>query len=288
MPNRTSLSSGEAKKLLRQSSIKAKKGLGQHFLVDEAVLDTIISAAELSPEDTVIEVGPGLGILTTHLARQAGQVIAVELDTKLAQLLRQKLVSSTNVSIVNADILKTNLSQLLDSKDKYKVVANIPYYITSPILRYFMETSSRPSLMVVMVQKEVGEAIVAHPGEMSLLAVSLQIYSKPKIVSYVSSQSFYPPPKVDSAILRLDILSEPAIKVDINGFLDVVRCGFKSPRKQLHNSLAQGLNIKPAEAALLLEEAKIESQRRAETLSLDEWEKLYKTVITSKKDKTLC
>ena len=288
MPNRASLSSVEAKKLLRQSSVKAKKGLGQHFLIDEAVLDTIISAAELSPEDTVIEVGPGLGILTTHLARQAGQVIAVELDTKLAQLLRQKLASSNNVTVVNADILKTNLSQLLDSKDNYKVVANIPYYITSPILRYFMETSSRPSLMVVMVQKEVGEAIAALPGGMSFLAVSLQIYSKPKIVSYVSSRSFYPSPKVDSAIVRLDIFSEPAIKADINGFLDVVKCGFASPRKQLHNSLAQGLNIKPAEAALLLKGAKIEPQRRAETLSIDEWEKLYKAVIASKKDETPC
>jgi len=142
--------------------------------------------------------------------------------------------------------------------------------------------------MVMMVQKEVGEAIVATPGEMSLLAVSLQVYSKPKIVSYVSSQSFYPPPKVDSAIVRFNVFSEPVIKVDINGFLDVVRCGFKSPRKQLHNSLAQGLNIKPVEAALLLEEAKIASQRRAETLSLDEWEKLYKAVIASKKDETLC
>ena len=283
-----SLSSVEAKKLLRQSGIKAKKGLGQHFLVDEAVLDTIISAAELSPEDIVIEVGPGLGILTTQLARQAGQVIAVELDAKLAQLLKRKLATSTNVNVVNADILKINLSQLLGSEDKYKVVANLPYYITSPTLRYFTEAPPKPSLMVMMVQKEVGEAIVATPGEMSLLAVSLQIYSKPKIVSYVSSQSFYPPPKVDSAIVRFDVFSEPVIKVDINGFLDVVRCGFKSPRKQLHNSLAQGLNIKPVEAALLLEEAKITSQRRAETLSLDEWEKLYKAVIASKKDETLC
>ena len=285
MPRKASPPSVQVGKLLRQSGIRPKKRLGQHFLTDEAILDTIVVAAELSPEDIVIEIGPGLGILTGELARRAGKVIAVELDTKLALLLKRRLASLANVDVINADILKVSPSQLLERKSDYKVVANLPYYITSPILRYFVEASPKPSLMVVMVQKEVGEAIVAGPGKMSLLAVSLQVYSKPKIVSYVPSQSFYPQPKVDSAIVRFDLLPQPAVKVaDINGFFQVVKCGFTSPRKQLHNSLAQGMGVKPAEVALLLERAGIESQRRAETLSLEEWARLYEVSAASRKD----
>ena len=285
MPKKASPPSVQVGKLLRQSGIRPKKRLGQHFLTDEAILDTIVVAAELSPEDIVIEIGPGLGILTAELARRAGKVIAVELDTRLASLLKHRLASLANVDVINADILKVSPSQLLERKSDYKVVANLPYYITSPILRYFVEASPKPSLMVVMVQKEVGNAIVAGPGEMSLLAVSLQVYSKPKIVSYVPSQSFYPPPKVDSAIVRFDLLPQPAVKVaDINGFFQVVKCGFTSPRKQLHNSLAQGMGVKPAEVALLLERAGIESQRRAETLSLEEWARLYEVSAASRKD----
>jgi len=285
VPKKASSPSVQVGKLLRQTGIRPKKRLGQHFLVDEAILNTILVAAELSSEDIVIEIGPGLGVLTAELARRAGKVIAVELDTKLASLLKRKLASVPNVNVINADILKVSPSQLLETKGDYKVVANLPYYITSPILRHFVEASPKPSLMVVMVQKEVGNAIVAGPGEMSLLAVSLQVYSKPKIVSYVSSQSFYPPPKVDSAIVRFDLLPQPAVKVaDINGFFQVVKCGFSSPRKQLHNSLAQGMGEKPAEVALLLERAGIESQRRAETLSLEEWARLYEVWAASRKD----
>ncbi len=285
MPKKASSPSVQVGKLLRQSGIRPKKRLGQHFLIDEAILDTIVVAAELSRADIVIEVGPGLGVLTAELARGAGKVIAVELDTRLASFLKRRLACLPNVDVINADILKVSPSQLLEGKSDYKVVANLPYYITSPILRHFVEASPKPSLMVVMVQKEVGNAIVAGPGEMSLLAVSLQVYSKPKIVSYVPSQSFYPPPKVDSAIVRFDLLPEPAVKVaDINGFFQVVKCGFTSPRKQLHNSLAQGMGVKPAEVALLLERAGIEFQRRAETLSLEEWARLYEVWAASRKD----
>jgi 16S rRNA (adenine1518-N6/adenine1519-N6)-dimethyltransferase len=164
------------------------------------------------------------------------------------------------------------------------VVANLPYYITSPVLRYFVEASTKPSLMVMMVQKEVGEAIVAGPGKMSLLAVSLQVYSEPKIISHVPAQSFYPQPKVDSVILRFDVLPEPAVKVaDMNGFFEVVKSGFSSPRKQLHNSLAHGLGMKPAEVAPLLKQTDIDPKRRAETLSLEEWAKLYYVLARSGK-----
>jgi len=169
------------------------------------------------------------------------------------------------------------------------VVANLPYYITSPVLRYFVEASPKPSLMVMMVQKEVGEAIVAGPGKMSLLAVSLQMYSRARIIAPVPSRCFYPQPKVDSVILRFDVLPEPAVKVaDINEFFEIVKCGFSSPRKQLHNSLAHGLGIKPGEVAPLLGKANIAPQRRAETLSLEEWAKLYEVLAVSKKVRMQC
>lgn len=289
MPRKAGSPSVRKQKLLRQSGFKAKKRLGQHFLIDEAVLETIVSAAELSPEDIVIEVGSGSGILTVELARRAGKVVAVELDTELASHLERRLALLTNVRIVNADILNLSLPQLLEGETNYKVVANLPYYITSPILRYFVEASAKPSLMVVMLQKEVGEAIVASPGKMTLLAVSLQFYSKPRIVSHVLSQSFHPPPKVDSVIVRFDLLPEPAVKVaDIDGFFEVVRCGFSSRRKQLRNSLAKGMGVEPAEAALLLEGARIEPQRRAETVSLEEWGRLYEFVAAARAGKAQC
>jgi len=284
VPNKAVPPLVQVKRLLRQSGLRAKKSLGQHFLVDTSVLRTIVEAAELSPGDTVIEVGPGLGILTVELARRAASVIAVELDEKLASLLKRRLASLTNLSVVNTDILKVSPAQLLEGESHYKVVANLPYYITSPVLRYFVEASPKPSLMVMMVQKEVGEAIVAGPGKMSLLAVSLQVYSRPRIVSPVPSRCFYPQPKVDSVIVRFDLFPEPAVKVaDVGGFFDVVRCGFSSPRKQLHNSLAQGLGMKPSEVALLLEKANIDSKRRAETLSLEEWTRLYGVLESTKK-----
>lgn len=284
MPDKTTSFSAQVKNLLRQSGLKARKSLGQHFLVDGAVLSTIIETAELLPEDTVIEVGPGLGILTSELARHSGNIIAVELDTELASLLQRRLASLSNLRVINADILKVKLSQLLGGKSKYKVVANLPYYITSPVLRYFVEASPKPSLMVMMVQKEVGEAIVASPGNMSLLAVSLQMYSRARIIAPVPAQSFYPQPKVDSVILRFDVLPEPAVKVaDMNVFFEVVKSGFSSPRKQLHNSLAHGLGMKPAEVVPFLNQADIDPKRRAETLSLEEWARLYEVIESAKK-----
>lgn len=270
------------KALLQQFGLKAKKRLGQHFLVDGDILECILSAAELSRKDIVVEVGPGLGILTKRLAEVAGKVIAVELDFKLVRMLRESLASFSNVEIIHADILKIAPQQLLgdyltipELAQGYKVVANLPYYITSPILRHFLEAWAKPSLMVVMVQKEVGEAIAANPGKMSLLSVSTQFYSKPTIIAFVPAGSFYPPPKVDSLILRLDVYSKLPIEVcDVDSFFDMVSCGFRSPRKQLRNSLAQALGMSPSQVALLLGRAGIEAKRRAETLNLGEWREL--------------
>jgi 16S rRNA (adenine1518-N6/adenine1519-N6)-dimethyltransferase len=272
------------RQLLRQFGFKPKKRLGQHFLIDEAVLERILSATELDPGDVVVEVGPGLGVLTEGLAKQGARVIAVELDSKLVALLKKRLNAFSNIKIIHADILKVTPWQLLQNNLSasefargYKVIANLPYYITSPVLRHFLEAQPRPSKMLVMVQKEVGEAIAATPGKMSLLSVRIQFYSKPAIISYVPAASFYPSPKVDSVILRLDVYSQPPIEVsDAAGFFDIVIHGFSSPRKQLRNSLAHSLEIPPTQATLLLEKAGIEGKRRAETLSLEEWRKLWK------------
>ncbi len=283
----------QTKRLLRHFDLRARKGLGQHFLVDGEVLQLIASAAELTPADVIVEVGPGLGVLTKELARQAGWVIAIELDDKLAALLRQTLAPFDNVTIINDDVLKIEPEALLNQPkarfpqaiNSYKVVANLPYYITSPVLRHFLEASAKPQTMIVMVQKEVAEAIVAKPGQMSLLSVSVQLYGEPRIISYVPAQCFYPAPEVDSAILRINLYPQPAVAVDDeDSFFSLVRAGFTAPRKQIGNSLAQGLGRAKGEVLPLLERANIASQRRAETLTLGEWARLWR-VFTRLKGK---
>lgn len=273
----------QTRRLLKQFGIRAKKGLAQHFLIDETVLHKVVSAAELRPSETVVEIGPGLGVLTKELTARAGRVIAVEVDAKLASILNDTFGSFPNVTIINADVLELQPSEILiqggagSPGEGYKVVANLPYYIASPVLRHFLEASAKPLRMVVMVQKEVGQNIVAKPGHMSLLSISVQLYGEPAIVAYVPARSFYPPPKVDSAILRIDVYQQPAAEVtDVGKFFEVVRAGFSAPRKQLRNALSQGLSLPPGSAAQLLEEASISPQRRAQTLSLDEWAVLYR------------
>jgi len=271
----------EAKSQLHRLGARARKGLGQHFLVDKTVLGKIVSAAELGPRDTVVEVGPGLGILTAELLHKAGRVIAVEVDSRLAAALQKNLSAFLKLAVVNADILEINPADLTSRQTKsYKVVANLPYYIAAPILRHFLEASLKPSLMVVMVQKEVAQSIVAQPGEMSILGISVQLYGKPTIVDYVPAHCFYPQPKVDSAIVRIEVYPEPAVPVkDIAGFFEIVKAGFSTPRKQIRNSLALGLQIAPADAVELLGKAKIAPQRRPETLSLEEWSKLQLVLV---------
>ena len=271
------------RQLLRQFGFRPRKRLGQHFLIDEQVLEHILSAAELSPGDIVVEIGPGLGILTEALARQGARVIAVEVDGKLVALLKKRLAGFPDVRVVRADILKVPPQQLLrenlpdsDPSRGYKVIANLPYYITSPVLSHFLEAQPRPSEMVVMVQREVGETIAAAPGKMRLISVRTQFYGRPVVVAHVPAAGFYPPPKVDSAILRLDVYSQPPIEVsDVTGFFDMVMHGFSSPRKQLRNSLAHSLEMPPDQVASLLEKAGTEAKRRAETLSLEEWRELW-------------
>jgi len=273
----------QTKKLLRRFNIKARKGLGQHFLIDEGILDSILGAAALSPEDTVIEVGPGLGILTARLAEKAGWVIAIELDNRLADILAQTLPYD-NIVVLNEDVLGTSPAKLLQGRapgfpaelTSYKVVANLPYYITSPVLRHFLEAPVKPESMVVMVQREVAESIVAGPGRRSVLSIAVQFYGRPSIVTGVPAGSFYPAPEVDSAVVKIDIYPQPPIDVDEEGFFRLVRAGFTAARKQVANSLALGLKIPKDDVLSSLRQANIDPQRRAETFTLEEWAELWK------------
>ncbi len=265
----------ETQQALRRLGIGARKKLGQHFLIDEAVLKRIVTAAALTPGDTIIEVGPGLGILTGELAARAGRVFAVELDDRMAEALKEKMTAYDNVTVVNKNILEVNPASLVGDA-AYRVVANLPYYITAPVLRHFLEAERKPQQILVMVQKEVAETIAAKPGKRRLLSVSVQYYGRPEIIDFVPARSFYPIPAVDSALLKIDIPPQPPVKVDDEaGFFRLVRAGFSASRKQLANSLAHGLGIPKTDALTLLEQAGIDPQRRAETLTIAEWARLW-------------
>ncbi len=259
--------------LLARFGLRPKKRLGQNFLVDQRILRRIVEAADLQPTDTVVEVGPGLGLLTRELARRAGRVVAVEIDPQMAAVLRDVLADLPNVEIVVQDILRFDHVAYLGGQP-YKVVANLPYYITSAALRHFLEARVRPRLMVVMVQKEVAQRILAGPGALSLLAISVQCYGRPRLVCWVPRTAFYPPPRVDSAVLRIEVFERPAVAVDPARFFRVVAAGFAHPRKQLHNSLERALGLSHALVDAALVAAGIAPQRRAETLSLEEWARL--------------
>jgi 16S rRNA (adenine1518-N6/adenine1519-N6)-dimethyltransferase len=268
--------------LLRSSGLRARKNLGQHFLVDEDTLKLIVDTAGLTREDTIIEVGPGLGVLTAELCGLAGRVAAVELDDKLAGILRKNLSSLDNLTVINKDILKISPEDILkeagtDISIGYRVVANLPYYITSPVLRHFLEAGLKPQMIVVMVQKEVAEEIAAQPGKMSLLSIGIQLYGKPEIIGYVPAKSFYPEPEVDSAVLKVVPYSKAPVEIpDMESFFSFVKAGFSASRKQLVNSLSNGLKLPKDDVQELLESEKISAQRRAETLSIEEWARLWR------------
>ncbi|MCI0437706.1 MAG: 16S rRNA (adenine(1518)-N(6)/adenine(1519)-N(6))-dimethyltransferase RsmA, partial [Chloroflexi bacterium] len=219
----------------------------------------------------------GRGILTRELAKAAARVVAVELDDALAERLAAEFADSPNVTIVHADARVVEIESLVLPGTSYKVVANLPYYAASPIVRRFLEASCKPTIMVVMVQREVAQNMAAAPGDMGLLSVATQLYGKPRIVAYVSTGSFRPAPKVTSAIVRIDVYPQPALDLDSEeAFFKLVRAGFSAPRKQLRNCLSHGLSIPPEKAQAMLNDAGIDSRRRAETLSLQEWGSLYR------------
>jgi 16S rRNA (adenine1518-N6/adenine1519-N6)-dimethyltransferase len=271
--------------------IRPKKGLGQNFLVDSAHRARIVTAAELTRDDTVLEIGPGPGVLTELIAEQAGRVIAVELDDRLISLLCERFAGQPHVSIVHADILQVDVGVLmLEARSwkleagkqpaatnqlpvsSYKVIANLPYYLTSAVIRQLLESTPPPERLVLTVQREVAERMVALPPEMSLLALGVQFYCTGQIVEKIPAGAFYPVPKVESAVVRLDRRPEPAVAgMAAEAFFRVARAGFSQPRKQLRNSLAAGLRLAPTAVEAWLTAAGIDPQRRAETLTLSEW-----------------
>jgi 16S rRNA (adenine1518-N6/adenine1519-N6)-dimethyltransferase len=290
---------------LRSLELRPTREMGQNFLVDADALAAIVTAAELTRDDSVVEVGPGLGVLTWELLARAGHVIAVELDKRLADRLGHELGADARLSIVQADILKLPPEQLVGDggwgmgdggpsesshplspiphAPSYKVVANLPYAITSAVLRHFLEAQAKPELMVVLVQWEVAERITARPGNLSVLAHSVQIYAEPQIVARVLATSFVPAPAVDSAVLRLRVRPRPAVDADVDALMRVIKAGFLQARKKLSNALptglaAMGVKIDKGRALDALAAAGVDPGRRAETVTLEEWVGIYRAL----------
>ena len=280
------LSETEIKKILKEKDLKVLKSLGQNFLIDKKVLGEIIQTSELSKNDLVLEIGPGLGTLTNELIKKCGMVVAIEKDKKMADLISKKnepkatfasVVFGSFLKIINGDILKINLNEIIhkySENKKYKLVSNIPYYITSPVIKLFLENSIQPELIVLLVQKEVAERICAKPGKLSVLALSVQIYGKPEIINYVDKASFYPKPKVDSAILKIKNIKKEFSDEYYKKLFKIIKIGFSSKRKKLINNLSAGLHVDKRESESILQKAEINLNTRAQELSLEEWKKL--------------
>ena len=255
---------------MKLNGLKPNKRLGQNFLTSNIVLKKIIKASQIKLSDIILEIGPGTGILTKELAQKAKKVIAVERDKRLIPILEKTLPN--NVEIIQGDILKIKNLKL---KRGYKLIANLPYYITAPVIRMFLENNP-PELMVLMVQKEVGQRICASPPKMSKIAVFTQFYGQPEIISNVSKNCFSPKPKVDSVILKITPFKN-LNKVNKDLFSKIVKAGFSQPRKQLINNLSKSLNIKKSETEIWLNKNNIKPEQRAETLNIEDWISLTNT-----------
>lgn len=267
-----------AQNLLKKYKTRPSKRFGQNFLVDKKTLNRIVRTAGLKKKDIVLEIGPGIGILTQELARKAKKVIAIEKDYKLCEILKEKLNDLKNIKIIHGDILKIKNSKL-EMRD-YKIVANLPYYIVSPVIRRFLEIKNPPKEMILMVQKEVGQRICAKPPKMNLLAVSVQFYAKAKILFFVPKTSFWPQPKVDGAVIKIvtrDKKQEISINRDL--FFKIVKAGFSQPRKQIANNLSKMLKLKKEDIKEWLLENGVKPSRRAEALNTKDWINLTKSYI---------
>jgi 16S rRNA (adenine1518-N6/adenine1519-N6)-dimethyltransferase len=265
------------KTLLEEYDIVPRKSLGQNFLHDPNMLDKIISIAELTPDDLVLEVGPGTGLLTERIAKAAKQITSIEVDERLQPLLEEIVAQHPNLTIRYQDILTLDVNKLYENRP-YVVVANLPYYITSAIMRHLLESDHRPSRMVLTMQMEVAERMIAKPDDMSILSVSVQFFGRPQIAARLKPSVFWPRPEVDSAVVRIDTYDQPIVDVPSNQtFFRVVRAGFGQKRKQLKNAIASGLGLNSEQTAAIFGASKIDSRRRAETLTLDEWALLTRT-----------
>jgi 16S rRNA (adenine1518-N6/adenine1519-N6)-dimethyltransferase len=281
----------DIKNLLKSLNTEPKKSLGQNFLINKSILNKVLEAADIKPDDIILEIGPGFGVLTQELVKKAKKVIAIEKDEKICEVLKASLKDFKNIEIICEDILK-----ILNSKfparigyvegvaggqipNSYKVVANLPYYIASAVIRKFLETENPPKKMVLMVQKEVGQRICAASPKMNLLAVSAQFYADVKILFYVPKEYFWPKPKVDGAVIEI----KPRINTDkkrINAdlFFKVVKVGFSQPRKQLANNFKKALKLDNEEINSWLLKNNINPKARAENLTIEDWINLAKTL----------
>jgi 16S rRNA (adenine1518-N6/adenine1519-N6)-dimethyltransferase len=265
--------------LIKRHGLTPNKNLGQNFLIDHHYLSRVIQAAEINNKDNVLEIGAGVGNLTRLLAASANQVTAVEIDSQLINILRETTSGFSNIQVVHGDILSFEITQLISSVP-FLVVANIPYYITSKIVRYLMSGSIKPQRIVLTIQMEVAERICAISGKHSLLSLSVQVFGNPSLKSRVPAGAFFPTPKVDSAIVRIDLYSNPLIHVDhLDIFFYLARAGFSQKRKNLRNSLTSGTNLDKASIEILLYRAGIQQTRRAESLSIEEWKKVVAEYI---------
>ena len=278
-------SKNRIKAIFNQYGAYPSKGLGQNFLINKSVLKKIIKSADLTKKEVILEIGPGIGNLTRELAHKAKRIIAVEKDPKLVRILKETLEDFENIEIIQGDILKIQDAKYPKAipsgcygagkiQDTYKIVANLPFYIVAPVIRKFLESEFPPKEMVLVVQKEVGQRICAKPPKMNLLAVSVQFYAEPEIISYVSKKSFWPQPKVDSAILKIIPRKSPTRPGLVNLFFRVVKAGFSQPRQMLINNLAKKLEIEKEKIKEILKENNISPSQRPETLTIKNWRNL--------------
>jgi len=294
------LSKEEIQKIFKNPDLAILKSLGQNFLIDEEVLEKIIACSDLNNEDVVIEIGPGLGTLTEELSKKCGKVVAIEKDKKLAELLEKKMCScpqtqycccrvqtqhccvctdwhTKNIKVINDDILQMNINELVQKHSqngKFKLVSNIPYYITSPIIKLFLENDVQPEVIVLLMQKEVAQRICAKPGKLSMIALGVQTYGEPEIIDLVKNTSFYPCPKVDSAILKISNIKRDHSKEYYKNLFRIMKIGFSSKRKKLVNNFSSGLQLDKKQSEEILSKAEISLTARAQELSLDDWKKL--------------
>ncbi len=262
------------KEILKHRGLNPKKYFSQNFLVDKGVYDSVVNAGNISRDDYVIEIGPGLGFLTTELTKKAKQVVAIEIDTELAKGLEDLEAVADNLSVINDDILKLDLNKLPEftSKTKYKVIANIPYHLTSKIFKLFLTQKHKPESMVLLVQKEVAERVIAQAGQHSRLSLSIQLYSQPQLVRLVSKASFYPQPKVDSAILLMESTDKYIKKLDNEDlFWSVIRAAFTGKRKKMSNTLSTTFKVEKSYFETKMQDCNIELGSRPQHLTIDQW-----------------
>ena len=261
-----------AKNILKKAGVPPLKKFGQNFLKDKSIISKMVEAAKVSPRDTVLEIGPGTGILTVELAKRAKKVIAVEKDERMCKILKETLQGFDNVKILNEDMRRMPKM----GQGEYKVIANLPFYLSALIIRKLLESKNQPREMVLIIQKEVAQRICAEPPDLSLLAVSVQFYAKPEIISYINKKSFWPQPEVDAAIIKITPQKRLSALAPDKFFL-IVKAGFSQPRKQILNNLSKVLKLSKEKVKNWLLKNNIQPDQRAETLKVQDWINLTKS-----------